>query len=363
MISPKTKRDIFRILPFVITWFIFGLIYAMLEKGFLGHLNQYPSTGNQYNFSRSIITAPLAGLTIGIFAGILEVVYFSRWFIKNTFSQKILYKSFIYLLIILFSLSITVISNAINSANGNTNHPLTSSALAFFTDYSLLSLLAYMAVVTVITQFYAEVSQNIGPGVLSNFFLGKYHTPVAEERIFMFLDMQASTSIAEKLGHENYFKMLKEYFFDLSGPVIDFAGIIYQYAGDEMILTWKLKEGLNNNNCLQCFFEMKKHLESRKEKYERLFGLLPRFKAGMHYGQVTTGEIGSLKKEIIFTGDVLNTAARIQGLCNQYNAELLISEDLIKLLNPGPSYAIKSVGENLLKGREKKVEIFAVASC
>ena len=76
---------------------------------------------------------------------------------------------------------------------------------------------------------------------------------------------------------------------------------------------------------------------------------------------VTAGEIGSLKKEIIFTGDVLNTAARIQGLCNHFNADLLVSEDLNKIFRLPENYVLQSVGENLLKGRSKTMEIFAVS--
>ncbi|MEO7048661.1 MAG: adenylate/guanylate cyclase domain-containing protein, partial [Ferruginibacter sp.] len=169
----------------------------------------------------------------------------------------------------------------------------------------------------------------------------------------------SSTTIAENLGHVKYFEMLKEYFVDLSGAVIDHAGAIYQYAGDEMILCWKLKDGLKKNNSIECFFGMKRTLEMQNGKYNSKFGLLPRFKAGLHYGTVTGGEIGSLKKEIIFTGDVLNTSARIQGICNQFGADLLVSEDLVKVLNLPASYAVTSVGNTLLKGRSKPMELFA----
>ncbi|CAG5067397.1 Adenylate cyclase 1 [Dyadobacter sp. CECT 9623] len=178
----------------------------------------------------------------------------------------------------------------------------------------------------------------------------------------MFLDMKSSTTIAENLGHVRYFEMLKEYFFDLSVAVIDYAGTIYQYAGDEMIVSWKRKDGLKNNNCIECFFAMKSALEQQAEKYNRKFGILPAFKAGLHFGMVTAGEIGSLKKEIIFTGDVLNTSARIQGLCNHFDADLLVSEDLAKILHLPAIYEMRSVGENLLKGRSKPMEIFSISA-
>lgn len=129
-----------------------------------------------------------------------------------------------------------------------------------------------------------------------------------------------------------------------------------------MIVSWKLKDGLKNNNCIECLFAMKRALENHAEKYERKFGILPAFKAGLHFGMVTAGEIGSLKKKIIFTGDVINTSARIQGLCNHFGTNLLVSEDLAKILQLPATYEIRLVRENLLKGRSKIMEIFSITA-
>ena len=362
MLSPKNRRDIARVIPFGVLWFIFSLVYCMLERGILGDLEHYPSTGNQYKFAANILAIPIAGLMMGLITGILEIGYFSKWFMKRSFARKVLFKSFLYLIIAIIFLVVTLLMNALYTHREHTFENLVSPVWAFFTDYAAVGLMLYIAAVILITQFYTEFSQSIGPGTLRNFFLGKYHHPVEEERIFMFLDMKSSTTIAENLGHVKYFEMLKEYFFDLSVGVIDYAGTIYQYAGDEMIVCWKLKDGLKNNNSIECFFAMKRALKNQEGKYNSKFGILPTFKAGLHYGMVTAGEIGSLKKEIIFTGDVLNTSARIQGLCNHFNADLLVSEDLAKLLHLPATYEIRSVGENLLKGRSKKMEIFSISA-
>jgi len=350
----------FRIIPFGMIWLVFSIIYTLLEKGLLGGLKYYPATGNNYIFERSIFTTPLSALMTGILIGVLEIVYFRKWFIKKSFTKKILYKSLIYLVIILLFLTITLIITANDVPAAITSKSFWSSALAFFTDYSMLSVTLYIASIIVVTQFYTEVSESMGPGVLSNFFIGKYHSPVEEERVFMFLDMKSSTEIAEKLGHVKYFEMLKEYFSDLSEPVIDYGGEIYQYAGDEMIVSWNLKNGVKNNNCICCFFAMKASIIGQDDKYKEKFGVLPRFKAGFHCGKVTTGEIGVLKKEIIFTGDVLNTTARIQGLCNQFNVDLLVSNDLVKKMDLYPLYQTKSLGDNKLRGRDETMELFAV---
>ena len=86
----------------------------------------------------------------------------------------------------------------------------------------------------------------------------------------------------------------------------------------------------------------------------------PSFKAGFHIGKVTTGEIGIIKKNIIFTGDVLNTTARIQGLCNAYNVDILISGQLMKRLKLDSQFQLKALGENELRGRDEKIELFSI---
>jgi len=176
----------------------------------------------------------------------------------------------------------------------------------------------------------------------------------------MFLDMKSSTTIAEKIGHVRYFEMLRMYFSDLSDPIVQCSGEIYQYVGDEIVISWKLKNGSNGNQCIQCFFEMKAAIESQAEKYMAHFGLVPGFKAGLHIGNVTTGEIGVVKKEIIFTGDILNATSRIQGLCNAYQVDILLSEQLVQRLDLSSHFQIDTLGESELRGKDEKMKLFSI---
>ena len=73
MLSPKNKRDLYRIIPFGIVWFTAGVIYVLLEKGLLADLNVYPSTGNPYNFgANTLITLLIAGIS-GLLMGTFEI--------------------------------------------------------------------------------------------------------------------------------------------------------------------------------------------------------------------------------------------------------------------------------------------------
>lgn len=361
MLPPKTKRNVLRILPFGLIWFTFSIIYLLLEKGLLGDVQIYPSTGNPYNFKHNIIVTPIASFFGGLLIGAVEILFFSKLFTKRSLGQKMLVKTLIYITFMFsFLFALTLINTSVQLQENIFSAAVRYQLWLFFTNLAFWSVQIFMAAIIGFSLFYAEVSDHLGMGVLHNFFKGKYHHPIEEERIFMFCDMKSSTTIAEQLGHVKFFEMLREYYADLSDPIVEFAGEIYLYVGDEIIVSWEMKNGLQNNNCINCFFAMKKALQKQSEKYQEKYGLVPSFKAGLHYGKVTAGEIGVIKKDIMFTGDVLNTAARIQGLCNSFDVDILVSSDLIKRLEPVDNFQIKGMGESELRGRDEKVELFTV---
>ncbi|TDO82770.1 adenylate/guanylate cyclase family protein [Flavobacterium chryseum] len=94
--------------------------------------------------------------------------------------------------------------------------------------------------------------------------------------------------------------------------------------------------------------------------YKEKYGLTPQFKAGLHCGKVTTGEIGVLKKEIMFTCDVLNTTARIEGLCNNYDLDILVSDSITDKLDLSLYSKVESVGKNTLTGKDVQFELFTL---
>ncbi len=360
--GPFLRRTLSQIMPFGLIWFFFGILYSILEKGLLGSSKVYPATGNPYEFVTAIIGAGFGALLMGWMMGAVELLLLKRLFIKKTFGQKLLLKTIIYVAAIIIFLIVTAqIVNSIRMERSIFHPVVVQAVLDFFFNFAFLSLSIYMGAIVTITLFFTEVSDSLGSNVLKNFFLGKYHAPQEEERVFMFLDMKSSTTIAEQLGHTRYFDLLNEYYADMSEALIQTFGEIYQYVGDEMVVSWTLKNGIRNNNCLRCFFLIKATYNRLSTKYEKKFGLVPAFKAGLHYGKVTTGEIGVLKKEFLFTGDVLNTTARIQGSCNAYGVDILISSELLSQLATEEDYQVQEIGEVELRGRHAKVKLFTVA--
>jgi len=92
------------------------------------------------------------------------------------------------------------------------------------------------------------------------------------------------------------------------------------------------------------------------------YGLSPQFKAGMHAGNVSVTWIGSIKKEIVYHGDVLNTTARIQDQCNKYEQCFLISEYMLNNVRLPEYLKFDFIDELQLKGKREKIKIFGLSS-
>jgi adenylate cyclase len=178
----------------------------------------------------------------------------------------------------------------------------------------------------------------------------------------MFLDMKSSTTIAEQLGHVKFYALLNELFHEISGPVLATKAEIYQYVGDEVILTWPVKYGLENSNCVKAFFLFQERLQRNSENYKKNFGIIPSFKAGLHSGTVISAQIGDLKREIVYNGDVLNTASRIQNECNTYHKDCLISGTLMDSLKQVNGFIWEKINTVTLRGKETEVELFSPLS-
>jgi len=208
--------------------------------------------------------------------------------------------------------------------------------------------------------FINQVNKKYGPGILIPLLLGQYRKPKEEERIFLFMDLKSSTSIAESLGHLKYSAFIRDSFMDINTVLPAHHAQIYQYAGDEIVITWTIGEGMKNFSCIQFFFACEERFIARSGHYLKLYGRAPEFKAGLHMGKVTAVEVGDIKRDIAYHGDTLNTAARIQGVCNEYNKNFLTSVSIWENTGIEKYYKTESIGVIELKGKSKPVEIASV---
>ncbi|HVK97280.1 MAG TPA: adenylate/guanylate cyclase domain-containing protein, partial [Flavisolibacter sp.] len=212
---------------------------------------------------------------------------------------------------------------------------------------------------TLITIISLEVTDKYGPGMFWSMLKGEYHRPKIENRIFIFLDINESTTIAEQLGHETYFRMLRDFFNDVTLAVLGNDGAIYQYVGDEIVVHWPSTPE-NKIKALKFIRNTYYLLERVSKRYERKYGLTPSFKAGVHSGEVTAGFIGIIKRDLIYCGDTINTAARIRSMCNDLNESFILSEDFVRDFPQPFGYLISEIGEMELKGKSEPMKLFGL---
>lgn len=335
-------------------WILANLVLVTvlsLHARLLSQTGAQPVAGE---FSQSLGVALLAGSLWGVSLGLAGYYLDRRTFRRLSLGQEILVRALgsLGLMTLLLGLSYFLLLAVVAAPAAWLPGLAVTTAGA---GYSYALLLIYYAFMSLMISFINQMHKKFGPGVLVPLLLGRYREPQDEERVFMFMDLQSSTTTAEQLGHRRYSAFIRDCFADINQVLFPFEAQVYQYVGDEIILMWPTREGLRHHCCLRFYFACKRQFRARARYYQDTYGLLPHFKAGVHAGPVTAVEIGEIKKDIAYHGDTLNTAARIQSLCNDYQAELLVSESLLAKMPPAPQLKTEFLGRIALRGKAEHV--------
>ncbi|MGL4474762.1 MAG: adenylate/guanylate cyclase domain-containing protein [Shewanella sp.] len=227
---------------------------------------------------------------------------------------------------------------------------------------SFQALIIYLVVVRIGLAFIEQMSLLVGPRVLLNIGLGKYHRPRYEQRLFLYLDMVASTTHAETLGDYRFSRLIQDSFSLLAETVANNDAEIYRYMGDAVLIHWPLNQGIKQDRVMNIYFDFSQQLNWQRHYFEEHYGFVPKFKAAAHCGQVVAAVVGVHKQEISFFSDVINTLARLQDQCNPLGQRMLISGNLAELLNMDDSlYRLNNLGQVQLKGKQHTTEVFGVS--
>jgi len=153
---------------------------------------------------------------------------------------------------------------------------------------------------------------------------------------------------------------VQDCYAELTIPLLQYNAEVYQYVGDEVVLTWRMNQSFSASFCHEFIYAFEQRLEAKREYFMLNYGVRPQFKAGVHCGKVTVAEVGEIKTEIAYHGDVLNTASRIQNLCNRFEKKLLMSESIIARLPEKDRTKTSFVAEAELKGKENRTRLFTI---
>lgn len=207
----------------------------------------------------------------------------------------------------------------------------------------------------------SETGRLIGGRMLTSVVLGTYHRPVREQLIVMFLDIAGSTRLAEEMGEVRVHDLITRFFFDIDEPISDHGGAVHAYVGDEVIVTWPVTaDPARNARCLACFFAIEHKMARLAVDYDREFGVVPDFHAGLHAGPVIVSECGDAKRELAYFGDTMNVAARLCEFCKSVDDRLVVSGDLLRQVTLPAGLRVGDGGKIVLRGRQQRVETHAI---
>lgn len=216
------------------------------------------------------------------------------------------------------------------------------------------SLLVTIAVYAIVVESFITVAvllkRSVGKNYFTDFFKGTYMTPTEEERVFLFLDMVDSTPLVQQLGPYRFSMLMQDCFADLSDVVLQYDGSIYQFVGDEAVITWKVKKSFTASDCIDLYFTYKQLLEKRSEHYNIFYNVQPKFRAAISSGMVSIALVGDVKREAAYFGDTLNICSRLQKTCKDRSAEMIISESFFFKVMHYENYDFRAVDGLLLKG-------------
>jgi adenylate cyclase len=289
-----------------------------------------------------ILSVSLAGISLFVLQGPMHM-----WLGGLSFTANLAVRSMIYAAIIVPTLFFQLGSVLI----GQTVVP---SAKAFWIA------IIYAVSFVVLANLVIAVTNIIGPRAFLNFFIGRYHTPVEENRFVLFVDIAGSTGLAERLGGIVIHRLLDHTFRLLTLSVVDYRGEVLNYVGDEVIVTWPERSGAIDCRPLRCFVAMRDELAHASGQLEREFGAAPRIRGSLHFGPVIVGEIGDVKRAIVFNGDVMNTAARLEELSRTVDGGFLASRAAMERFNSTPPFTVRDLGRLPIRGRADGIDVVGI---
>ena len=181
--------------------------------------------------------------------------------------------------------------------------------------------------------------------------------PTQTTATILYSDIEAFTSIVESMSPERIVDMLNEYFPAVIAPITRYAGVVNQFQGDAMLVTFNVPvaDSHHADNAVKAALEMQQALKDRT-----FAGVTLRTRIGINTGEVFAGNVGSGDR-VNYTvhGDAVNLAARLEQLNKEHDSLVLVSEATAAELKG--TYALDPVGEVTIRGKRATARIFKLA--
>jgi adenylate cyclase len=180
---------------------------------------------------------------------------------------------------------------------------------------------------------------------------------VVEQKVLLFVDINNSTGLAERLGALKIKSLVGKFLFDISKPITDYGGEIYLYKGDGLIAIWDWQEAVRNDKILEAIDAVFAAVSRERGRYLTQFGVVPTFRIGVHGGDVVVSEQGDTKRSIGIYGSTINIASRMEEAAKVHGVLCAISGDIAQELSDSKQ-RLHSIGSEKIRGISAELPIF-----
>ena len=174
-----------------------------------------------------------------------------------------------------------------------------------------------------------KLEQFFGPDLASRLVRDKTLLEGREARVtLLFCDVRGFSGVSEKLGPAGSLRWMNDVMTELSGRVLDEAGVLVDYVGDEVMAMWGAPEDQPDQaeRAVRAALAMLGALPAVNARWQASLGTETRIGIGVNTGPAQVGNTGStFKFKYGPLGNTVNLGSRVQGLTKYLQRSLLVT--------------------------------------
>ncbi|NEN89360.1 MAG: response regulator [Okeania sp. SIO3H1] len=180
---------------------------------------------------------------------------------------------------------------------------------------------------------------------------------VQKQMSVLFADIRAFTTRSEQMTPEDTFKFINSYLRRMEPAIIENAGFIDKYIGDEIMALFEESADSAVNAAVTMLKILAEYnlTRQRPDRQPIEIGI------GINTGMLMLGTVGGNSRiDTTAIGDTVNLGSRLQQLTKVYNTPLLISHHTLACLEEPMKYAMRAIAQVQVRGKSRKVGVFEV---
>ena len=171
----------------------------------------------------------------------------------------------------------------------------------------------------------------------------------------MFSDIRAFTARSERLAPAEVFGFLNDYLAE-TGPIIRaHGGYVDKYVGDAILAIFPGGQ----DDALRAAVALQRRVDELNAAASDVEPI--RIGIGIDAGPMVLGTIGEEQRmDATVIADVVNTAARLQGLCKEFGVRIVTTESCLDAAVDRDAYATRYLGSMPVRGKAQHVPAYEV---